>query len=289
MPDNRETPFIEPEDIYGKKINSIPVPEPQIGIDTNNSFFDSIINQGINSSLDVGAFDNFNQASRNRNQIYSLLDSMCNDSTIASVLATYAGYATETNDDGRIMWCDSSDADINKYITYLLDAMKVDKNIYSWAYSLCKYGDLYLRLYRESEYEKDDLFEEGENKNNNLRQKLNEDIHLDDPDIDINNNQELNENINIKAYASNDPYVAYLEMQSNPANIFELTKFGKSYAYITTDINATTNINNNYGITNNNSLFYQYNFNRNDIDLYASTEFVHGCLEDNTSRNSVAA
>ena len=36
----------------------------------------------------------------------------------------------------------------------------------------------------------------------------------------------------INAYKANDHYVHYLEMMPNPAEVFELTKFGKSYAYI---------------------------------------------------------
>ena len=35
--------------------------------------------------------------------------------------------------------------------------MNADKNIYGWVYSLLKYGDVYLRLYRESDYQ-DTLF-----------------------------------------------------------------------------------------------------------------------------------
>jgi hypothetical protein len=34
----------------------------------------------------------------------------------------------------------------------LLNVMNVDKNIFGWTYSLIKYGDVYLRLYRESDY-----------------------------------------------------------------------------------------------------------------------------------------
>ena len=45
---------------------------------------------------------------------------------------------------------------ISKFVNYLLNVMNVDKNIYGWVYSLLKYGDLYLRLFRESDYE--DIF-----------------------------------------------------------------------------------------------------------------------------------
>ena len=46
------------------------------------------------------------------------------------------------------------------------------------------------------------------------------------------NKNNLDESVKIKAYSKNDHYVNYMEMESNPASLFELTKFGKTYAYI---------------------------------------------------------
>ena len=66
---------------------------------------------------------------------------MARDSTIAAVLETYAEDATETNEQGDVVWCEASDDKILKYITFLLDTLNVNKHIYSWVYSLCKYGD----------------------------------------------------------------------------------------------------------------------------------------------------
>lgn len=283
MPDNKEKAavFTEPKKVYGKKIQSEPVPEKQIGIDTQNAFFDDVINSSVNNVLDISAFTNFDQASQSRDQVYALIDTMCQDSTISSVLEAYTEDSVERNDMGQIVWADSSDPDIGKYINYLLDAMRVDKNIYKWVHSLCKYGDLYLRIYRESEYD-DGLFDKPNTKKNS---KLNEDIDLSDPDID-KPQEKLEEAVNIKAYARDDHFVQYLEMQPNPAQVFELTKFGKTYAYIKTHINSTSTATNNsaWDTTNSSMLSYKYNFNRGDIDVYAATEFVHGCLEDDQSR-----
>lgn len=283
MPDNKEKAavFTEPKKVYGKKIQSEPVPEKQIGIDTQNAFFDDVINSSVNNVLDISAFTNFDQASQSRDQVYALIDTMCQDSTISSVLEAYTEDSVERNDMGQIVWADSSDPDIGKYINYLLDAMRVDKNIYKWVHSLCKYGDLYLRIYRESEYD-DGLFDKPNTKKNS---KLNEDIDLSDPDID-KPQEKLEEAVNIKAYARDDHFVQYLEMQPNPAQVFELTKFGKTYAYIKTHINSTSTATNNsaWDTTNSSVLGYKYNFNRGDIDVYAATEFVHGCLEDDQSR-----
>ena len=283
---NENTPFQQDDRIYDQKIQSNPTPPPQVGIDVENQFFDEVIDAGMSSKLDSTSLDSFNQTARSRDEIYSLLDTMCQDATMSAVLETYAEDATEVGESGRIVWVDSDDSDVSKYITYLLDAMKVDKNIYSWVHSLCKYGDVYLRIYRESEYDNDVLFNKKQRKEQRKKNRIFEEYSLDNPDLD--KPESLKEDINIKAYGKNDHFVHYLEMQPNPAIIFELTKFGKSYAYIKTDTQLTSS-QNVYDAMNptQNAGFLQsinYKFRRGDITIYAATEFVHGCLEDDTSR-----
>lgn len=281
MSDDKTTVYAEPKDLYGKKIKSEPVPEKQIGIDTNDSIFSDIVDASEQRILDVSAFTNFDQASRSRDQVYDLMDTMCQDSTISAVLEAYTEDSVERNDMGQIVWADSSDPDIGKYINYLLDAMRVDKNVYKWAQSLCKYGDLYLRIYRESEYD-DGLFEDSREVKTKT---LNEDIDLSSPDIDMPQ-EKLEEQVNLKAYSKADRLVPYLEMQANPASAFELTKFGKTYAYIKTHnpVQSSQNSGSSWNGPVNNVFGYKYDFNRGDIDVYAATEFVHGCLEDDSSR-----
>ena len=280
MSDQEKSVYVDSKDLYGKKIQSEPVPEKQIGIDTEDSVFQDIINASTQNVLDVSAFTNFDSASRSRDQVYDLMDTMCQDSTISAVLEAYTEDSVERNDLGQIIWADSSDSDIGKYVNYLLDTMRVDKHIYKWAQSLCKYGDLYLRIYRESEYD-DGLFD----KTNTKPKKLNEDVDLSDPDIDIPQ-EKLEEQVNLKAYAKQDHFVQYLEMQPNPAQVFELTKFGKTYAYIKTHVapQSSTNSGSSWNGPANSLFNYKYDFNRGDIDVYSATEFVHGCLEDDSSR-----
>ena len=66
----------------------------------------------------------------------------------------------------------------------------------------------------------------------------------------------------------------------NPAEMFELTKFGKTKGYIKAPVGVGTSRN----VTSNMQTYYQYNFKRKDVDVYAATEFVHACLEDSSSR-----
>ena len=149
----RDTAFVHDDDLYNTKIQPVSAPQKEIGIDLNNTVMSNIADTIETSQFDVNALNSFTQVSRSRNEIYNVLDDMGNDSTLAAVLETYAEDATETNDQGNIVWCESPDADASAFVTYLLNALNVDKNIYKWTYSLCKYGDVYLRLYRESEYD----------------------------------------------------------------------------------------------------------------------------------------
>ena len=215
MPDNtqntNDTAFIPDDDVYGKKINVEATPDPQIGVDTQGKFFENIITAGINNQLDMSSLDSFLTTSRSRDQVYSLIDQMGEDPTIAAVLETYAEDATETNENGDIIWAESDDSDISKFVNYILKAMKVNKNAYSWAHSLVKYGDLYLRLYRKSDYEKDQLFDSK--KDDNKSKRLNEDISLSDPDLDPDLSKEqdlLTEDVKVRAYSKDDHYVIIL-------------------------------------------------------------------------------
>lgn len=261
MKGQEQTAFLDNPDVYKKPTEARPIPEAQIGVDTNSTLFQNIINAGEVGKLDISAIESFSQVSQSRDQIYALLDTMCEDSTVSAILETYAEDATEYNESGQIVWAESSDAEIAKYVSFLLDSMCVDKNIYKWVHSLCKYGDIYLRLYRESDY-KDDLLFKKESKDSNERATLNEDI-------------------NVKVYSKNDHYVHYLEMVPNPAEVFELTKFGKTYAYVKASVKIPSDQNRNIY---QGSLFQPYKFNKNDIDIYNATDFVHACLEDNSTR-----
>ena len=119
-----------------------------LDIDTKKVLVDNIIDAGLSHKLDSGALENFTSISNSRDQIYTLIDTMSQDSSVASILRTYAEDVCDTADNGHIIWCESQDPKISKFVNYVLNVMNADKNIYGWTYSLLKYGDVYLRLYR---------------------------------------------------------------------------------------------------------------------------------------------
>lgn len=264
---NSEDAIIRDDSFYNKKIKSVPAPDNNKSGVLSPGVASNIATVGQSSQVDISTLNSFSNIAQGRDQLYKILDSMGDDPTVAAVLETYAEDATEYSDSGSIIWAESDDSNIGKYINFLLTSLQADKNIYKWVYSLCKYGDVYLRLYRQSDYKTDPFF----NNQNFLKKEIIE---------DKSNRQNLNEDININLYKKEDHYVHYIEMIPNPAEMFELTKFGKTAGYIKANINTTPS-NNSTSILN----YYRYKFKKDDINIYNGDQFVHASLEDNSSRS----
>ncbi len=252
--ENNDSAFVRDDELYNKKIKSEPAPERKKDVDLDKTLYDNIIGAAQNSALDINAFNSLTQTANNRNELYNMIDAMCEDGIISAVVETYAEDATERNDAGNIMWVESPDDEIAKCVEYYLDTLNVNKNIYKWVYSLCKYGDVYLRLYRQSDFE-DELFSKK---------------------------KDLNEDLKIISYKKSDNYAHYMEMVSNPAQMFELTKFGKTVGYIKAPVDSGTVKKDD--ITQ--YMNFVYNFKQQDLELYPATEFVHACLEDSVNRDA---
>ena len=234
------------KDIFDKRIITVPKPEQSIGVDTE----DKVIKQ-VAEGEDVDGLQSLTTVSLERDRQYNQVDDMCNDSRIASILEIYAEDTACIGDDGRIVYVDSTDSNVSKMITHFLDAMQIDKYIYSWAYSLIKYGDVYIRLFRESET----------NPENNKDRKLNEQVEV--------------------KYYNNlvDHYSDYCQQVLNPAEMFDLKKFGQTYAYIQCPITSLA-----INVRDRNQIQYLVQYKDMDVKLFQSTSFVHGSLNQSQSR-----
>ena len=245
--------YLTDNSIYGNKIKKVTPEGKESDVGISDVMYDNIIQSGINSTIDLSGINSLSQQATTRNEMYNIYDTMCEDGQISAVIKTYAEDATQRNAEGNIVWATSNESKIAYLINYYIDSLNIDKNIYKWAYSLCKYGDLYIRLYRESEY--DDAIFGKKNRN-------------------------LTEDVKIKAFKKNDKYAHYVEMVTNPAEMFELTKFGKTVGFIKSPVDGViVRSQNNIDFMN-----YAYKFKRNDITIYPPTEFVHAAIEDNVSR-----
>jgi hypothetical protein len=90
--------------MVGTQIKAVPVQQPEIGIDTSNTFTTNIVNQAINSNVDISKLEGFSTVAQTREQIYQMIDTMAQDPILASYLRTISEDAVETNDSGRVIW-----------------------------------------------------------------------------------------------------------------------------------------------------------------------------------------
>lgn len=267
-------------------VNPVPVPKAEVGMDTEGKFLDNILNAGTSGSLDLTVINNFSTVSQSREELYKLLDMMSQDSTVSAILETYAEDSVEYNDQGKIVWVEGADPKVTAYVEYLLNTMNVDKHIYGWVYSLCKYGDLYLRLFKHSDYDKDVVFDDYKEEDSQI-DTLNEALSPEpkeelEEEIKQPITGTLKEDINVKLDKPNDHYVHYIEAVKNPGEMFEITKFGKTVGYIKADVKiAASQTDNNLKNT-----YWQYAFKKSDVTVYSALNFVHACLEDNSSRTA---
>ena len=240
-------------DMYGKVIQPMPKEPPKVGVDLSDALMQTLADAAINNTIDKAALGAFSSLAQSRDRAYTLIDTMCDDSTIAAVLETYVEDATEYNAEGNILWAESSDEQVLKMVNNILEAMSVNKNIYRWMACLCKYGDVYLRLFRTSQYDRIYNATTGD--------------------------KTLNESIYAIKYSENDKYATYVEMMPNPAEMFELTALGKTVGFIKADVSTLDKHDGGYALP-----YYTYTFSDNNILIYEPTEFVHAYLEDTSSR-----
>ena len=246
------------KDLIGTKVKPIPNEPQEIGIDLDNELPNQILDAVDTSSLDLNSLEAFSNISQTREQIYSLIDTMAEDDRVSAVLETYTEDVVETNDKGQIVWCESSDEEVNNCVSTLLDELNIDKHAYEWAYSLIKYGDLYLQLFRDDEDNDDKIF-------NSEDRRLNE------------NKQDLKEDVNL-VISSNKPYIPYVKMKANPGEMFELTKKGKTMGYIEAPSNIINNV-----VNKEVTSYLFYKMRESDVNVYEATDFVHGALYNNNS------
>lgn len=245
-------------DYVGKKVKAEPLDPPKTNVDTDKNLEDAILSAASASALKTDVLESFSTMATNREQEYELIDTMSMDSIIASAIERYAEDITQTNSKGQIFWIESEDADTAKYVSYLLNRIDFDRNAYKWAYTLTKYGDVYVKLVRKSEFENSVLF----GKKGKEKETLNEDVRL-----------VVNKN--------NDHYADTLDTVKNPGEMFELTKFGKTIGYVKAPVNIQKDFRSNNDI---NSLI-TYKMRRNDVDIHAPTDYVHACLESSYTRS----
>ena len=276
MPDKRN----DNKDLIGKKAMPTPAEQPEIGADLGDELINELVDE-IDSSqytgVDLGALEGFSGKAQTREQIYALIDTMAADDRIKAILDTYTEDTIETNESGQIVWCESSDDNVLKYVNYLLGSLQVDSHSEDWVRSLIKYGDLYLRLFRQSDYDEEDLFSDSKDERDDYNKTLNEAY-----DLDEESHERLDEGVRVNVHSADDHYVHYVEKVDNPAEMFELTKLGSTRGYI----KAPTAVQSNYDeLSQDFGAYVSYKMQSKDVEVYSATDFVHLTIDSNSSRS----
>ena len=243
---------------------------PEVGMDTGKSIVGNILDAVEIGSFNASEINSLMQTAQTREQTYELIDSMAQDDVIAAVLETYAEDTVETDENGKSVWVESESTDVLDYVQWLLNSLNINKKIYQWAYCLVTYGDVYVRLFRESDVQDDVLF------NNAPRKRLNEQFAEEKEQI---KKDKLQEDVKLRVYLPGDRYLPYVQMVDNPAEMFDLQKFGKTYGYIKTPINIVQ--------ASPDRLYdylTRYSVKQQDTEIFDATCFVHGCLENTNQR-----
>ena len=115
--------------LTGKKIKTQSAPAPETSIANPKDFMMTLVDAAQNGKVDMATIGNFDIRSQSREQLYEYIDTMAQDDIISSVIDVYTDDIVETNDKGQVMWCESSDANVAQYVTYLLDSLNVDKHL----------------------------------------------------------------------------------------------------------------------------------------------------------------
>lgn len=250
MANNRSRGRIFLEDVLGIRVrgvpdirDSVPVAQPP------EDFGTTLIELDGSSLFDYGQLNQFRTLTDDRNLQYKMYDEMAEDSIISAALELYADDATQYNTKGQVIWAESDDVDIAKFANRLIDILQLNENAWDHIYSLVKYGDLYLELFRDDELDDDGLIT---------------------TDLTVGN-------IKVQSNREGAKLAEYLERVPNPATIYDLVKRGKTVGFIRVPESPSSAADQvMYG--------YTYFQQGQDIDILPPDKYVHIMLSNNTTR-----
>ena len=89
-----------------------------------------------------------------RLELFSDYEVMDTDPIISSALDIYADESTTKSEFGEILKISSTDSNVKGILENLFyDILNVEFNLWGWIRNMCKYGDFYVHLEIEPEYE----------------------------------------------------------------------------------------------------------------------------------------
>lgn len=236
------------------KVRVIPKKRPEDLADFTNER-DSVnnqINEAIQSGkrIDLNDLSNITTLKGTRNEKYAVFEEMVADGRIGAAIEMYANDTVQYNQDGKIIWVESKDTEVAKYANKLIEDLNIPQNLWSYAYCMWLYGDVYLETFENTSYRgtKPTLLVEPTKANPNVRTQ-----------VDI-------EGAKLERY---------IEKVPNAAEVYDLQYKGKTSGFIRSQDSFKNSLQNNT---------YMYTGIATDIDILNPTKFVHICLSPNINR-----
>lgn len=239
-------------DYVRMKIGKMPSDRSDLPIVDKDDELVSRLDSSDQQISSLSQLNEFRTIAEDRETQYNTYDEMSTDSVIAAALEIYADDATQYDEKGRVIWVESDIDEIAKAGNRLLDILEIPERAWKHIYQACKYGDYYLKLYRQGQLDDDKIF--NRNVSSNTVKLVNDKIENTTP-----------------------PYEEYVEDVHDPATVFDLKKRGKTAGFIEVSRDLKDN-----------SIFTSSNLSRiyslKDVNVYRPDRMVHIMISENLSR-----
>lgn len=240
------------EGIFRVRVVPKQTPEDGTSITGERDSVTNRINDAIEAGkrIDLTQLMNLTTLKCNRNQKYAIFEEMVADGRIGAAVEMYANDTVQYSPDGKIVWVESNDTEVARYGNKLLEDLNIPENIWSYAYCMWLYGDVYLELFENTSY------------------RRNRPTLLVEP-------VKQNPNVRTQVQVQGAKLERYIEKVPNSAEVYDLQYKGKTSGFIRSHEEVDNKLENNT---------YLYSGMETEINILNPTKFVHICLSPNINR-----
>ena len=241
------------ESIFRVRVIPKQTPEDETAFTNERDSLTNKMNEAVEAGkrIDVTDLLNITTLKGTRNQKYAIFEEMVADGRIGAAIEMYANDTVQYSPDGKVIWVESNDTEVSKYANKLLIDLNIPENLWSYAYCMWLYGDVYLELFENTSY------------------RGNRPTLLVEP-------SKANPNVRTQVPIQGAKLERYIEKVPNSAEVYDLQYKGKTSGYIRSKGDDMENT-----FENN---IYVYSGSVTDIDILNPTKFVHICLSPNINR-----
>lgn len=241
------------ESIFRVRVVPKQTPEDETAFTNERDSLTNKMNEAVEAGkrIDVTDLLNITTLKGTRNQKYAIFEEMVADGRIGAAIEMYANDTVQYSPDGKVIWVESNDTEVSKYANKLLIDLNIPENLWSYAYCMWLYGDVYLELFENTSY------------------RGNRPTLLVEP-------SKANPNVRTQVPIQGAKLERYIEKVPNSAEVYDLQYKGKTSGYIRSKGDDMENT-----FENN---IYVYSGSVTDIDILNPTKFVHICLSPNINR-----